>query len=355
MRKHVIKLLVVLSIFTTPLLAQGILTFDDKKVDVGEVYEKDSVAVFKFKFLNTGKGTLLVQDVKTSCGCLTAVWPKEQIEPGESGEVFVSYQTWNRPGPFDRDISVSTNGTPSVVKLEFAGMVLPKSKGVNYDFPVELGGMRVETTQLSIGNVTNEKLLTRSFKVYNQGTGDLKILKKNVPKHIDVSFLNGKVLPNSEGELVITYDPIIKADLGYSKDVIEITTNDTVASKSFFIYASILEYFSDTIDPISAPRLLLDKSAQDFGTLKLSVPDSTIFKLTNAGKRNLIVREIEFDKNIMTCKMAKDTIAAGETTDLFVKLIGATTGTGRKTNAIILYVNDPKAPRHSIKITSKFE
>ncbi|MBC7865588.1 MAG: DUF1573 domain-containing protein [Bacteroidia bacterium] len=105
------------------------LTFDNETVDYGTV-EYGGNGIREFKFKNTGKTPLIVQNVQGQCGCTTTMidgkkgWPEEPIAPGKSGVLRVKYDT-NRPGPFDKKVTVTTNSkTPSRV-ITIKGTVKP--------------------------------------------------------------------------------------------------------------------------------------------------------------------------------------------------------------------------------------
>ncbi|MFW5803968.1 MAG: DUF1573 domain-containing protein [bacterium] len=43
-----------------------------------------------FKFSNPGNTPLVVNNVKTSCGCIVPEWTKEPVKPGRSGEIRIT-------------------------------------------------------------------------------------------------------------------------------------------------------------------------------------------------------------------------------------------------------------------------
>lgn len=59
-------------------------------------------------FTNTGNAPLLIITVKSSCGCLYAIWPKEPIPVGGKDKITVVYDT-RRIGPFTKTLTVVTN------------------------------------------------------------------------------------------------------------------------------------------------------------------------------------------------------------------------------------------------------
>ncbi len=60
---------------------------------------------FTFRFKNIAKEPILLQTVRTSCGCTAATWTETPIQPGETGEVEVEYDAYQR-GEFRKKIRV---------------------------------------------------------------------------------------------------------------------------------------------------------------------------------------------------------------------------------------------------------
>jgi hypothetical protein len=79
----------------------------------------------EFKFTNKGKGPLILNNVKTSCGCTVPEWPSAPIPPGKTGIIKVKYDT-NRLGAFSKTITVSSNAKNSLVTITIKGNIINK-------------------------------------------------------------------------------------------------------------------------------------------------------------------------------------------------------------------------------------
>ena len=73
-----------------------------------------------FTFTNTGKELWVIQDVVTSCGCLTVEYPKEPVRPGGQAVLRVTYRADN-PGYFDKTLTVYSNAADSPLRLRVTG------------------------------------------------------------------------------------------------------------------------------------------------------------------------------------------------------------------------------------------
>ncbi|KUO68957.1 MAG: hypothetical protein APF83_02430 [Lutibacter sp. BRH_c52] len=99
-----------------------VFEFVTEVIDYGKIsLNADGVRTFKFK--NVGKSPLVINDIKSSCGCTVPKKPAGPILPGDSGEIEVKYDT-NRPGGFSKSITVASNADEPVKMLQIKGIVL---------------------------------------------------------------------------------------------------------------------------------------------------------------------------------------------------------------------------------------
>ncbi|MBN2681922.1 MAG: DUF1573 domain-containing protein [Bacteroidales bacterium] len=123
--------------------------------------KKGGDGVCEFKFKNTGKTPLVLQSVKTSCGCTTPEWPKEPILKGKTGTIKVKYDT-NRLGKFSKTVTILSNAKVPVIELRIEGIV--ETPGVE---PKE---------NLQIQNETKEKTEEKKkTETVNKKTEPIKI------------------------------------------------------------------------------------------------------------------------------------------------------------------------------------
>lgn len=106
-----------------------VITFEGPIFDFGKAAEGEQVA-HTFKFTNTGNATLLISSVEASCGCtVPRSWPKEPLQPGEGGEISVTFDTSKRLGIQRKKITVLANTVPAKNYLTISGQVIgPETK-----------------------------------------------------------------------------------------------------------------------------------------------------------------------------------------------------------------------------------
>ena len=73
-----------------------------------------------FRLKNTGEKPLVIQDVVTSCGCLTVDYPQELVQPGKEAVIGVTYKA-DSPGYFNKVVTVYCNTEDAPIKLWVKG------------------------------------------------------------------------------------------------------------------------------------------------------------------------------------------------------------------------------------------
>lgn len=112
------------------------ILFDKLVHDFGTM-EKGGDASCVFTFKNVTKKPVTLTNVKTSCGCTAADWPKEPIAKKKKGSIKVKYDS-NRVGKFTKTIKVFIEGNENPIQLEIRGtIVAPNANDVKTTLPSE--------------------------------------------------------------------------------------------------------------------------------------------------------------------------------------------------------------------------
>lgn len=108
--------------------AGATLIFAEKTFEFGEIQQGDKVE-HTFSFENTGNQPLIISNVRTTCGCTVPKWPREPIAPGESGEIFVVFNSAGKSGAQSKVITVLSNAADNGTKVLLKGTVkIPEQK-----------------------------------------------------------------------------------------------------------------------------------------------------------------------------------------------------------------------------------
>ena len=98
------------------------IKFDKLTHNFGTFSEKEPVVSCTFTFTNVGESPLIINQAVASCGCTVPEYTKTPIQPGEKGEIKVTYNgTGKFPGHFKKSITVRTNGAVEMTRLYIEG------------------------------------------------------------------------------------------------------------------------------------------------------------------------------------------------------------------------------------------
>ena len=100
MKQLILGLILIFSI--TVSVAQPQIVFDNKNHDFGTFEEETGPVTHDFRFVNSGNEPLVLQNVRSTCGCTVPKYTREPIAPGDSGSIKVTYNPKGRPGKFSK-------------------------------------------------------------------------------------------------------------------------------------------------------------------------------------------------------------------------------------------------------------
>ncbi len=120
--KKIITIIMVL--FATAVYAKSGIKFDKLVHDFGSI-QQDTVVKAAFTFKNTGGSVLVIDRVKTSCGCTNTMLSKKELKPGEQGTLEIAFDSAGYSGKVTRTITVFTNDPENKeVKLKIIATVI---------------------------------------------------------------------------------------------------------------------------------------------------------------------------------------------------------------------------------------
>ncbi|MDR0412635.1 MAG: DUF1573 domain-containing protein [Dysgonamonadaceae bacterium] len=99
------------------------VTVDKSTHDFGTIAEDAGNVSATFVITNNTDAPIVLTNVKATCGCTTPSWTKTPIEPGKTGEVVATYNPKGRPGPFNKTVTITTNGVPEKLVVHIKGLV----------------------------------------------------------------------------------------------------------------------------------------------------------------------------------------------------------------------------------------
>lgn len=106
--------------------ARGDLKWDQTTLELHPAFG-DKEAVGHFKYENSGKTPVRFKSVKTSCGCTAAQSQREEVPPGEKGEITATFKIGDRTGTQVKTVTVETDDAAHAVTVLTLKAVLPET------------------------------------------------------------------------------------------------------------------------------------------------------------------------------------------------------------------------------------
>ena len=355
MKKLIISLIFLSFAFSTMVTGQqkkANISFDKTLHDFKEFKEEDGVKTISFTFTNTGSEALIIQRVTSSCGCTTPSWTKQPIAPGEKGFVSAAYNPKNRPGHFDKYITVESNSEVKSTRLQITGSVIAKQLTIEDQYTFAVGGIRLKSNHLSFGTVFKNSPQTKLLEFINTSDEVQNLELKNIPSHLEANVLTPTVKPGEKGTIEIKYLTDKQKDWDFIINRIDIYLNGTTdRSYKLVVSANVQEDFSSMTpeEKANAASIKFSEKTFNFNQLKQGEKIDYEYTFTNTGKSDLIIRKVRASCGCTAVVMDETVIPAGQSSSIKVSFNSA----GKKGNqnkTVTVITNDPSHPREILWI-----
>lgn len=181
------------------------IEFDEPKFDFGNI-PQDQPVFHDFYFTNVGNHTLIISDVKASCGCTILEWPDFPIEAGGRGIIKVKFDPKYKRGDQNKYITVFGNIEPEPTRANILAYVeyeetepivsAPKNTTIYFDKMIH-----------DFGTVKQGDKLNYAFEFTNIGTEVLKIKSvKYQCNCLDVSWDKDEYKSGEKGKILVNFD-----------------------------------------------------------------------------------------------------------------------------------------------------
>jgi hypothetical protein len=98
-----------------------VMTMDVLEYNFGTIKQGD-IVTREYKFKNTGKEPLIINNAVGSCGCTVPDYPKEPIKPNGTGVIKVTFNSAGKMGQQDKTVTL-TYDTDKTIVLHLKGTV----------------------------------------------------------------------------------------------------------------------------------------------------------------------------------------------------------------------------------------
>lgn len=346
-----VALLFISLIFCIGIKAQAKIEFEKCVHDFGSFSEEEAFVNYSFKFRNVGNAPLLIVKAKATCGCTVPTYSKAPIAPGDSGFIDVKYSAIGRPGPFNKSIKITSNGTPTETNLTIKGNVISDADNANYKYYIN--GLKLKTITYDMGNIIKGEKKELMFDTWNSTDRPLSITINNLADYLTIEVLPKNLKPGEKGKIKVTYDSKLSNDWGKQIDEFLISSerpNSRTMNKKITIISNISEDFSKQGN--KRPKAEIEKVLMNLGEISgLQTSDFDI-KISNTGNGNLIIRKVSSSSQVINAK-AKSTEIKPKGSSYIAFSLNPSKSKSRIVNeTITIITNDSQKSEIKVQVTA---
>lgn len=325
----------------------------DKEVNCGKVeYFKPATATFKLK--NKGSKRLKIDEVKVSCGCIGADYPKDEIPAGSDFEVKLTYDA-RQMGHFYKEAAIYSNGSKSPLYLSMRGIVVEEVADFSGDYPFKIGDLRIDKRDLEFDDVNKGDRPFIELHVINDGTTVLQPNLMHLPPYLEATSSSPYLRPGHQGKITVTLLSEKLKDYGVTETSVYLANklgekvsadNEMTVSAVLLPQFSLMSDFERKNPPkinLSANEIKVNFSQNDKQTERIAI--------YNTGRTNLQISSLHMYSKALKLTLGKRVLKPGEKTTLKVTVERDAYLNARTRPRILMITNDPKNPKIELKVT----
>ncbi len=333
------------------------LRFTQDTWDFGTIREADGKVSHTFEFSNISTKPLVIEKVVASCGCTEPEYTQKPVLPGRTGKITVTFDPKGRPGPFNKNIYVTTTARDQKT-LTITGTVEGIPRSVEEEYPLKLSAtVRARSSSLSFSLVRQGSVKSMTIPCVNTSKTETVQLGVDLPVR-DAYYsvvVPAELKPGEHGEITVTYDLQGQKVWGMLSNRFIVTVNGQKAPLLFSSSAVAVEDFSHLSAEEIASAAKATFATQFFRLGEIVRGDSKTMtvRLTNVGKSPLVIRAVNNSVNAVCDIQPGTTVAPGETLEFPLTFkTGGMLGT-QIYQSVFLTLNDPSRPFRELRMVGE--
>lgn len=306
---------------------QGEVRWLESEHDFGTFKEDCGKVTCTMRMVNVGDSALTITRVQSSCGCTAPSYTKDPIEPGDTATISLTYNPAHRPGQFEKDVYIYTNGTPARNRLTIKGKVIAAEITIDKRYPVRAGNLRLETENVPFGEMYRGTSSNAYINAYNASNDTLLVTTHGNKPHVSLIASPDTVAPGEASAIVAHYDNRHAPLWGLNVDTLMVMTESLHNSPTamsgitpIYVMAQVVEDMRKLTPEqrVKAPVMHLDIDRLVFDNISPVTNTERTFTIANHGQRILNVRRLWCPDAAVTILNAPTTVMRGRSEQVTV-------------------------------------
>ena len=330
-----------------------VLEVKSSTVNVGHTLFRVPVTA-EFEMQNTGDKPLVINDVKTSCGCTSVQYPRLPVPAGESFVVRATYDA-KQLGHFHKQVALYSNGQDGPMVLSMRGVIVEEVENYvgNYDYT--LGDLQTDANNIEFDDVNHGDRPVVRIHIRNNSDSVVQPVVMHLPKYLVSEVSPTKVLPGRDAIVYLMLNSEMIQDYGLTQTSIYLGANPgekVGEDKEISVSAVLLPDFRDIPEEVKvlSPQIKLSTTTLELGRFGGKKKLRGEITITNDGQSDLDISRLQMFTRGIQVSLNKTRIAPGETARLKVVAIAKDLHKARSKPRVLMITNDPKMPKVVIDI-----
>ena len=327
---------------------------DIKKV--GEV-EFQVPREFRLGFTNKGDKPLQIKEVKASCGCLDVTYPKAPVAAGSRGEIVLTFDA-KLLGTFYKEVEVLTDASDTPAYIAIQGVVVTEVQDFSDEYPIDLGNVRLMTNVVEFEDVNMGDHPAAELRVLNTDHTAYRPELMHLPPYLSAQCEPEDIPAGKAGTIHLTLNSEKLGGLGLNQTSIYLSRymGDKIGeANEILVSAILLPSFAGMSDQAlaQAPELSVSESFVELQPLSGKKEVSRTILLTNTGKSDLHIQQVQVFNRSISVKIADRVIRPGKSTKLKVSVAARYLGKSKGRMRVLLITDAPKQAKQYINVEVK--
>ena len=310
-------------------------------------FEQPVTATFELR--NKGLKRLVIEDVHPDCGCTAVEYPKE-VGVGDKFTIKMTYDA-RQLGHFHKMAAVKSNGSKKPVYLTMMGVVLPEMLDYTGDYPVSMGDLLLDKSELEYDNVNKGDTPVEEIHVMNNGTKKMTPNVMHLPPYLSAIVQPETLAPGRSGTITVMLNSEKLRDFGLTQTSVYIAKElgEKVSQNNEMPVSVVLLPPLNTSNA-AEPKLQISATDIDFTDFGSKSKKTAEITLLNVGQAPLNISSLQMFTSGLKVTLGNRDIAPGQSTVLKVTGFAEDLQKLRARPRILMITNDPTNPKIVINI-----
>lgn len=353
--KRLFFLIFILNFVSNIVDAKPRISFDAQSKDIGYILWRNPVTV-KYSFTNTGDKPLVISNVTVSCGCMQADWTKEPVAVGAKGQITAVFDA-EAIGKFYKEVGVYCNASNIPLYLDFSGEVTADPKDYAYTHKFAFGAVRTDKDEIVFDDVNKGDNPEFEILVANTSNKAYNPVLMHLPPYLSAKAEPEVLGSQKNGKITVTLNTDKLPKLGITRTTVFLSRfmGDKVNSENEIpVSVVLLPDFSLLTDyqKLNPPTAVISSTSLDYHGLKPKQKKTQTITITNSGKSDLEILDLQVFTMALNVKLNKHIIKPGESAKMKVTVLANNLSRSKGKPRVLMITNDPKNPKITININA---